>query len=408
MPVRRGLIFASLGGVAIALAATAWIICAPGVGPGGGEDWMVFHTVARGWLHGDFALAFDGNRLTALINVEHAQWLAHPLHLHPWLYPPTFLLLLLLFGVLPFFLSWGLFQAVTAGLLLLVLWHACPTSSSRTLLIVAVALCPAVPIELILGQNAFLTSALLVGGFALLPSAPLLGGVLLGVLSIKPQLALLVPVALLVGGNRRALGGMVLGAAALALASVAVFGWTFWTQWFELMLLPNPILHAWQAVARDNGVSLFAWAAALGAGPTLANIVQAAGTVAVAAAVVALMRRQLDPTFRLAGLLIAAILAAPHAMNYDMIMLGIAAALIFFHELPHGIRGGDIILCFLLWASPLAIPPAASPMGLFTPLLLAWGLVRLIRSKPTLAEPAEKKAREGALISQPLLPARNG
>lgn len=408
MPVRRDLIFAVLAGIAMAAGVAAWMIYLPGLGPEAGQDWMVFHTVANAWLHGDPTLAFHGNRLTALINARHAAWLARPLVLHPWLYPPSFLLLLLPFGALPFFLSWGLFEAVTAGLLALALWHAGPRGAARALLIVTAALCPAVPFNLILGQNAFLTSALFVGGFALLPSAPLLGGLLLGVLTIKPQLALLVPVALLAAGNRRALAGMALGAAALGLASLAVFGWTFWARWLGLMLLPNPHLHAWLAAGRDHGVSLFASAAVLGAGNTLANVIQCAGTVAAAATAFVLMRRPLPATLRLAGLLIATVLAAPHAENYDMVMLGIASGLIFCHGLAHGFRRGDVVFAFLLWVSPLANPPAVLITGLLTPPLLIWGLLRLLLRAPSLDRPVGRTPPAVAPISASLVAHHNG
>lgn len=408
MPVRRGLMFAILAGLAIAAGVVAWIIYLTHLGPEAGQDWMVFHAVAKSWLHGDSALAFDGNRLTALINARHADWLNHPLGLHPWLYPPCFLLLLLPFGALPFFLSWGLFQALTAALLALALWHSGQRGGARAVLIVAAALCPAVPFNLLLGQNGFLTAALLVGGFALLPSAPLLGGVLFGVLTFKPQLALLVPVALLATGNRRALAGMALGATALALASVAVFGWTFWMRWLELMLLPNPQWHAWLAAGRDGGVSLYACAVVLGAGPRLADLVQWAGTAAAAGGVILLMRRPLPAALRFAGLLIATILAAPHVENYDMTILGIAAGLIFCHGLAHGFRHGDIVFAFLLWVSPLANPPAALVTGLLTPLLLASGLVWLLLRAPARDRPAARPSPEAALIPASIAPNRSG
>ncbi|MGH7086324.1 MAG: glycosyltransferase 87 family protein, partial [Acetobacteraceae bacterium] len=373
---------AVLAGVVIAAGVVAWMIYPPALGPESGQDWMVFHAVANAWLHGDSTLAFHGNRLTALINIRHAAWLTRPIGLHPWLYPPSFLLLLLPFGALPFLLSWGLFQALTASLLALALWHSGPRGGARVMLVLVAALCPAVPFNLVLGQNAFLTAALLVGGFALLPSAPLLGGVLFGVLTFKPQLALLVPVALLAAGNRRALAGMALGAAALGLASLAVFGWTFWARWIGLMLLPNPHLHAWLAAGRDHGVSLYACAAVLGAGPRLANLIQWAGTAAAAAAVFLLMRGKPPATLGLAGLLIATILAAPHAENYDMVMLGVAAGLIFCHGLVHDLRRGHIVFALLLWVCPLVNPPAMFVIGTLTPVLLASALVWLLLRAP--------------------------
>src|SRR5262252_9942711 len=65
------------------------------------QDWMVFYTTARAYLDGDPQLIFDGAQFTATLNQRFATWLSFPLNLHPWVYPPTFLLLFLPFGMLP-------------------------------------------------------------------------------------------------------------------------------------------------------------------------------------------------------------------------------------------------------------------------------------------------------------------
>ncbi|HEY2132321.1 MAG TPA: hypothetical protein VGH36_04995 [Acetobacteraceae bacterium] len=67
-----------------------------------GTAWMVFHAAARAWFDGDLGLIFDAGRLTARLNAVFADRLSSPLPFHPWLYPPSYLLLLLPFGLLPF------------------------------------------------------------------------------------------------------------------------------------------------------------------------------------------------------------------------------------------------------------------------------------------------------------------
>ena len=66
-------------------------------------------------------------------------------------------------------------------------------------------LAPASLINLLYGQNGFLTAALLVGGIRLAPSRPLSGGVLLGLLAYKPQFGLVVVVALVAARLWRAI-----------------------------------------------------------------------------------------------------------------------------------------------------------------------------------------------------------
>ena len=63
---------------------------------------------------------------------------------------------------------------------------------------------PAVFINAVGGQNGTWTAALFGGGLSLLERRPLLAGGLLGLLIYKPQLALLIPVALLAGRHWRA------------------------------------------------------------------------------------------------------------------------------------------------------------------------------------------------------------
>src|SRR5579862_1711919 len=56
------------------------------------QDWMVFYTAARAYFDGNLPLIFDGGALTAALNQRFLSWLESPLNLHPWVYPPTFLL----------------------------------------------------------------------------------------------------------------------------------------------------------------------------------------------------------------------------------------------------------------------------------------------------------------------------
>src|SRR2546426_920278 len=62
------------------------------------QDWMVFYTAASAYWEDNLPLILDGDRFTAAINDRFSTWLSWPLPLHPWLYPPHFLLYLVPFG----------------------------------------------------------------------------------------------------------------------------------------------------------------------------------------------------------------------------------------------------------------------------------------------------------------------
>jgi hypothetical protein len=103
-------------------------------------------------------------------------------------------------------------------------------------------LCPAAAINVIDGQNVFLVAALIVGGIGLMASRPVLAGLLLGLLTFKPQFCILVPLALIAAGQWRTF--FAAGASALATVAVSslIFGWDLWLRWFPLIIgnLLNP------------------------------------------------------------------------------------------------------------------------------------------------------------------------
>src|SRR5258708_13974010 len=133
---------------------------------------MVFYTAAQAWFDGDLPLIFDGTQLTAAINHRFAGWLAFPLNLHPWVYPPTFLMLFSPFGLLPPVLSLALFLLVGFAAALAAVTSILGRGVGRWIAGFSLVFCPAVPFNVTTGHNAFFTTPLLVGGFGLLGRSP--------------------------------------------------------------------------------------------------------------------------------------------------------------------------------------------------------------------------------------------
>ena len=338
-----------------------------------GIDWMVFYAAAPAFFDGNLALIFDGHSFTAHQNQMFAGWLSDQLPFHPWLYPPHFLLLVLPFGLLPYGLSYALFMGITGAALAMTLWLQAPPDGRRWVQLASLLLCPACSITVIAGQNAFLTAALLVGGFRLLPRRPLLAGALLGAATFKPTLWLMVPVALVAARQWRALAGAAAMIGGLALASVAVFGIDIWRHWLEMALSPPADFYSeWFQWGRSWGLSVYTCAWVLGATHGTAALMQAAATLGTAACVYAAFRSAvLDADRQLVVLLAASILAAPHVSTYDALLLAIAAALLFCRALKDGAALYAITLMLAAWLLPLFKPPRATAFGLMTPLIVA-------------------------------------
>lgn len=339
------------------------------------QDWMVFYTAARAYFDGNLPLIFDsqggggGEALTAALNQRFAAWLALPLVLHPWVYPPSFLLLLLPFGMLPPVVSLAVFLLSGFIAIVAAAFLYAGRGEARWIALFSLVLCPAVPFNVMTGQNAFFTSALLVGGFGLIGRHPVLGGALLGILSFKPQLWLMVPVALLAGRQWRALGGAAAGALILGLLSLMVFGPEIWRAWVGLMTGMDEAYRAWVTNGRLNGMSVFACATWLGAPRGVADVAQGAAIVIAAGVVYWAYRRAAPGALQLGVLLAATMLAAPHVSTSDAVLLGLAASLFVAGARP-GLGTAEVALAAAVWVSPLFNPPSVFRPGSLTPLLI--------------------------------------
>ena len=177
-------------------------------------DFLVFHAGSRAVLEGHAATVYGFESFTRLFNAVFGDRLLEHVGFRPYLYPPQWLILTLPLALVPVATSYGLFMGLTAALAAAlnarrdwVAWLAALTS-------------PAALWTMMSGQNTFLNVALFYGGLRfVIDRRPILGGVLLGLISCKPQLWVLVPVVLLVGREWRALASTMATAALLIVVS---------------------------------------------------------------------------------------------------------------------------------------------------------------------------------------------
>ncbi len=216
-----------------------------------------------------------------------------------------------------------------------------------------------------------LMAALLVGGFRMLRTRPALGGVVLGLLTMKPQFWLLVPVALAAEREWQALRWSVVAAIGLAFASLAVFGVDSWRHWLDLAQASYADPHGrWVELGRMWGDSIYACVVSAGLPETVADAAQVAGMLLAIALVYGAFRLRLPGDQKIAVLLAATILAAPHSSLADTVLLATAAALWSGEAAQGGASLAKWTLALALWLTPLFNPPLVSPVGRLTPLLI--------------------------------------
>src|SRR5690606_37646255 len=123
---------------------------------------------------------------------------------------------------------------------------------------------PALVANVLVGQNGFLTAALI--GFALvfLQRRPVLAGICLGLLTYKPHFGILFPVALIAAGNWRAFFTAGVTAFALAAASVAVYGFAPWLAFLRWLPVTSQAFLSEGRAEIEKMQSLFALLRTLG------------------------------------------------------------------------------------------------------------------------------------------------
>ena len=332
-----------------------------------GTDWMVFYTAAHAFWQGQLGVLADGGRFTALLNQNFAGELTQTLSYRPWIAPPHLLLVLLPFGLLGFAASYALFQVASAAALLASLRAGADDTKSAWAIGLAAILCPAAALNAVDGQTGFFIAALVIGGFRLVEKRPIAAGILFGLLTVKPQYFVLVPIALIAARQWRALLATFVCALALTAASVALFGTDPWLSWIGKVMEGDP---QWIEHGRLWGNSIYACAFVLGAPALFASALQAAGLLAGATAIYAGFRRIRESELQCALLLATAFLVAPHSGPYEA-MLPVVAGLLWLKHTKAPVELWRWLIVLAIWLVPLVSPPAVSPPGRFAPLLFA-------------------------------------
>jgi alpha-1,2-mannosyltransferase len=341
-----------------------------------GTDFSLIYAAGTLVLDGQAAAAFDP---AAMLAREQAIF-GDQTPFYTWNYPPIFLGPAAALALLPYWLALLAWQAATLVLYLTALRAVLRSRGAEgdpLWVLLAVAF-PAVFVNIGHGHNGFLTAALVAGALVLLDRRPLVAGVLLGLIAYKPQLGVMIPLVLIATGRWRTFSAAAATVAALVLATTLVFGPDIWPAFLKASHFTRIVV----LEAGDTGwhkiQSAFAWARMWGAGVPLAYALQGAVTVVVAAALVWLWRTPADFAQKAAALAIAAVLASPYSLDYDMMVLAPAIAFLAADGMARGFWPYEKTTLAALWIVPLLARGVAQatliPIGVIV-MLAAFALV---------------------------------
>jgi hypothetical protein len=306
------------------------------------SDFISFYAAGKLALAGTPALAYDH---AAHYLAEQQATFAGADYQY-FFYPPMFLLLCAPLAMLPYFVSYALFQLATLAPFCLAMRTVLHERDWRWL--PPLLAFPAVFWTIGLGQNAFLTAALF-GGFTLLiDRRPAGAGILLGLLSYKPHFGLLMPIALAAGRRWTAFYAALATVAALVGISIVLFGWTTWLAYLHAFASSGRIYNS--GAINFAGIDTpFGAARLCGFPPVLAYAVQAVSTLTMVGLIALIWRRPMSQPLRCASLLSATLLAVPLALLYDKLILLVAIGWLLREARVHGFLPWEKLVLLLIY-----------------------------------------------------------
>src|SRR5580698_4163647 len=333
--------------------ATAWV---DGVWLIGADGKNIFNDFTTIWAAGKMALtghaaqAYDWSQLKPV-----DESIVGPITGYlGWPYPPTFLLVASALALLPYvsaFFVWvfGTFVAYVVVIRAII--------GDRIGYFLAAAF-PGLIANFMVGQTAFVSAALIGGALALLDTEPLWAGALLGLLTYKPHLGLLFPIALAVSGRWKAFFTAGFVAALMAAISWTVFGTASWEAFAPGL---GHALVADGSADWGKMQTTFGLVHAVGGGDTLAWSVQIAVAMACAGVIAVLWRSDVAYDIKAAALGVATLLATPHLLTYDLVVLAVPLAFLFRFGRAHGFlpyeMAGMALACLLILSFPFVEAP---------------------------------------------------
>lgn len=285
-----------------------------------------------------------------------------------WHYPPPFLFVAALLAKLPYAAAFAGWMALSFIPYLLTVRFLADHK-------IGWAIACAFPVALVnvmIGQNGFLTASLIGGTLYLMPKRPILAGVCLGLLTYKPQYGLLFPLVLIAGGYWRTFFSAALTATVVAAISWLVFGAEPWIAFIDW--LPR----ASQAFLSDGFAefgkmqSILSLTRFLGGSDGLAWFLQWSVTCIMAVALILLWRSSVSFEIKAAALATGTLLATPYLYLYDMVVLIIPIVLMIRMGIAGGFQDRELLALGVATALLVSFQFVVAPVGLIATLIVAW------------------------------------
>jgi hypothetical protein len=220
---------------------------------------------------------------------------------------------------------------------------------------------PAVLLDVYVGQNGFVSTALIGAVLLMMEDRPWLSGVFLGLLAYKPQFGILFPLLLIASGQWRVIASATLSVALVALASTLAFGPQIWMAFLHSVPVTTQMVLSGGHAGWNKLQSVYGFVRWLGGSDRAAWSAQIAMALGSIAALIALWRSNASFALKAAALATATMLATPYCYIYDFPVLAIALAFLWRAKpFDSAERSAVAFICFciagfVVFGTPIAL-----------------------------------------------------
>ena len=277
-------------------------------------------------------------------------------------YPPVFLMMCLPLALAPYFCSL-VFWLVLTG-------YACWQAIKKFLPVktpwVVFSSFPAIYINILHGQNAFLSCALLTQGVYLFSKKSIYSGVFFGFLCFKPHLVLCVPVVLVAARQWRALGLFIGTVTFLVVASWECFGAATWVGFLQNIPVATAAMEE-NAVGYGKMVSIFSAVRLLHGSISFSYSMQVFVDIFILCLLFYISYRNATSLSVGIMLIMTTLVVTPFLLDYDLMLLAPVLAWVVGQAQKQGFLPYER---FIL-AGAFLLPIMARPVALFVHIPIA-------------------------------------
>jgi hypothetical protein len=269
-----------------------------------------------------------------------------------WHYPPFYLMFITPLGALDYMTAYCVWTGIT--LILYLLSASLLAREHGRFWLVVLVLAPATLLNFFIGQNGFLTAALLFAGFYLLDKQPRLAGIMFGLLTFKPHLGLFIPLILILTKRWHTFISATLTMCALIIISLLLFGITPWLLMIDnLSALRTTMLEQGEGTFQRIMPTIFMSLRTAGVEISIAHMIQLTSSISILGLTAWLSYHfKPEPLLLFAWVAVASFLALPYAYVYDMTSFSLLVMVLSVLAIKHRPRNGEVIVLFVAWWIP--------------------------------------------------------